>query len=94
MPVKVLAASVLAMVAEVVGKVMVVPSVPERVRLLVKLRVFPAVPVKVYVPVVKVFPLRVEVVIVAPPMAGLVRLTMVPFVVAPVIPPKEPELLY
>ena len=46
-PVKVLAASVLAMVAEVVGKVMVVESVPARVKVLFTVRVLPSAMVKV-----------------------------------------------
>ncbi len=46
-----------------VGKVIVVLSVPDRVRVFVKLSVFPAVPVRVYVPVVKVLPLSVVAVI-------------------------------
>jgi hypothetical protein len=70
-PVNVLAASVLAMVALVDGKVMVVESVPSKVRVFRKLRVLPPVPVNVYVPVVKVFPLTV--VAVAAPMFGVVR---------------------
>ena len=71
---KVLAASVRAIVADVVGNVIVVASVPERVREFVKFRVFAAVPVKVYVPVVNVFPLTV-VGVIAPrviEMAGVV----------------------
>jgi hypothetical protein len=70
-PVNVCPASVRAMVAEVLGKVMVVESVPSRVKVFKKLRVLPAVPVKVYVPVVKVFPLMV--VAVAAPRVGVTR---------------------
>lgn len=46
-PVKVFAASVRAIVALVVGNVITVLSVPLKVRVLVKFRVFPAVPVSV-----------------------------------------------
>lgn len=46
-PVNVCPASVRAIVAEVVGKVRVVASVPSRVRVFKKFKVFPAVPVKV-----------------------------------------------
>jgi len=49
-PVKVLAASVLAMVADVVGNVMVVLSVPARVTELLQVKVLPAAIVKVLVP--------------------------------------------
>lgn len=46
-PVNVWAASVRAIVAEVDGNVIVVESVPDRVRVFVKFNVFPAVPVRV-----------------------------------------------
>ena len=58
-PVNVCAASVRAMVAEVVGNVSVVASVPARVRLLENVSVLAAAPVSVHVPVVSVLPLMV-----------------------------------
>ena len=68
-PVKVLAASVRAMVAEVDGKVMVVLSVPAKVRVLLAERVLPLVKVKVPVEEVIVKPLTV--VAVATPKVGV-----------------------
>jgi hypothetical protein len=47
MPVKVLAASVLAIVALVPGNVIVVPSVPSKVRFLLKVSVLPSTPARV-----------------------------------------------
>jgi hypothetical protein len=87
-PVNVCPASVLAMVAEVDGKVMVVESVPSRVKDFKKLSVLAAVPVRVYVPAVKVLPLTV--VAVAAPIFGVVntgeveKTTLV--LVVPVVP--------
>jgi hypothetical protein len=69
------------MVAEVVGNVIVVLSVPVKVRVFWKVSVFPAVPVSVYVPVVKVLPLIV--VAVAAPREGVVKEGLVVAVRAP-----------
>lgn len=68
---KVCAASVLAIVAEVVGKVMVVESVPSKVRVFATLKVFPLVMVRVPVEEVIVSPF-IEVAV-ATPKVGVVR---------------------
>lgn len=78
------------------GKVIVVESVPERVSVLVKLRVFAAVPVRVYVPVVNVLPL-IEVAV-ATPREGVVKVGEVARTTFPdpvvASSPKIPELSY
>jgi hypothetical protein len=80
-PVKVLAASVLAMVAEVAGKVITVESVPEKVMLLFAVRVLPLAMVRVPVVEVTISPFT-EVAIAAPKLGvmrvGLVAITMAP----------------
>lgn len=74
-PVNVLAASVRAIVAEVLGKVITVESVPDSVKVLVTDRVFRFVMVNVPVEVVMVR-LLIEVAV-ATPRAGLVRVGLV-----------------
>jgi len=70
------------MVADVDGNVIVVLSVPDKVRLLLKVRVLAAEPVSVHVPVVSVLPLIV--VAVAAPSAGVVRVGDVDSTIDPV----------
>ena len=72
-PVKVWPASVRAMVALVVGKVMVVESVPARVRVLLTARVFPSVSVKVEPVAGVVRVILLMVVAEATPRVGVVR---------------------
>jgi hypothetical protein len=74
-PVNVFAASVRAIVAEVEGNVIVVESVPSNVILLLNVRVLPATPVSVYVPVVKVLPFIL--VAVATPRTGVTNVKLV-----------------
>ena len=54
-----MAASVRAIVADVAGKVIVVESVPARVRVLLAVKVFPAAMESVPVPAAQVFPFNV-----------------------------------
>ena len=82
-PVNVCAASVRAMVALVPGNVIVVPSVPAKVRVLLNVSVLAAAPVKVYVPVVSVLPL----ILVAATVLGVVAPT-VPLMLIELTPVK------
>jgi hypothetical protein len=80
------------MVAVVVGNVIVVESVPESVRVFVTASVLAFVSVNVPVVVEMVSPLKL--VPVAAPSTGATKVTTVPLLVHPVIPPNAPALLY
>ena len=88
-PTKVLAASIRATVAEVLGKVMVVASVPARVRVLLTVNVFPAA--NVNVPVELVIVMALSVVAVAAPRTGVIKVGDVCKTIKPV--PVVPEIV-
>lgn len=72
-PVKVCAASVLAMLASVEGNVMVFPSVPAKVKLLFAVRVFPSAMVSVALAAGAVMATLLTEVAVATPMVGVTK---------------------